>query len=79
MHYLSRLRSRAIVAGLVALVGAIAAPAVASAAQSHRSGFVYVNDNTAGSNTVAGFSRQADGRLTPLTRSPFEAGGAGNQ
>ena len=77
MHYLSRLRSRAIVAGLVALVGAIAAPAVASAAQSHQSGFVYVNDNTAGANTVAGFSRQADGRLTALTRSPFDAGGAG--
>src|SRR5437764_2290798 len=77
MHHLSRVRSRTIVAGLVALVGAIAAPAVASAAQPHQSGFVYVNDNTAGTNTVAGFARRADGRLTPLADSPFKAGGAG--
>jgi 6-phosphogluconolactonase (cycloisomerase 2 family) len=77
MHFLSRLWSRPIAAGLVALAGAIAAPAVASAAQSHQSGFVYVNDNTAGANTVAGFARQADGRLTPLAGSPFKTGGAG--
>jgi 6-phosphogluconolactonase len=77
MHFLPSLWSRRIVAGLVALVGAVAAPAVASAGQSHQSGFVYVNDNTAGTNTVAGFARQADGRLTPLPGSPFKAGGAG--
>jgi 6-phosphogluconolactonase (cycloisomerase 2 family) len=77
MLFLSRLWSRPIAAGLVALAGAIAAPAVASAAQSHQSGFVYVNDNTAGANTVAGFARQADGRLTPLAGSPFKTGGAG--
>jgi len=76
MHFLPR-RWRPIAAGLVALVGAVAAPAVASAAPSHQSGFVYVNDNTAGTNTVAGFARQADGRLTPLAGSPFNAGGAG--
>jgi 6-phosphogluconolactonase len=40
-------------------------------------GYVYVNDNTAGTNTIAGFSRHADGSLTPLPRSPFPAGGAG--
>jgi 6-phosphogluconolactonase len=77
MHFLPRLWSRPIAAGLVALAGALAAPAIASAAQSHHSGFVYVNDNTAGANTVAGFARQADGRLTPLAGSPFQAGGAG--
>ena len=77
MHFLPRLWWRPIVAGLVALVGAVAAPAVASAAQSHQAGFVYVNDNAAGTNTVAGFARQADGRLTPLAGSPFNAGGAG--
>jgi 6-phosphogluconolactonase len=77
MLFLSRLWSRPIAAGLVALAGAIAAPAVASAAQSHQSGFVYVNDNTAGANTVAGFARQADGRLSPLAGSPFKTGGAG--
>jgi len=40
-------------------------------------GYVYVNDNTAGTNTVAGFLRHADGTLTPLAHSPFAAGGAG--
>jgi 6-phosphogluconolactonase len=77
MHYLPRQWSRPIVAGIVALVGAAAAPAVAAAAQSHQSGYVYVNDNTASKNAVAGFARQADGRLTPLAGSPFNAGGAG--
>jgi 6-phosphogluconolactonase (cycloisomerase 2 family) len=64
-------------AGLLTLVGAAATPAVAAAHESH-SGYVYVNDNTAGRNTVAGFARQADGRLTPLPGSPFRAGGAGS-
>ena len=40
-------------------------------------GYVYVNDNTAGANTIAGFARQANGTLTPLPGSPFAAGGAG--
>ena len=40
-------------------------------------GYVYVNDNTAGTNTIAGFARHADGSLTPLPGSPFSAGGAG--
>src|SRR5205807_9893877 len=35
------------------------------------------NDNTAGTNTVAGFNRQADGTLTPIPGSPFAVGGAG--
>jgi 6-phosphogluconolactonase (cycloisomerase 2 family) len=39
---------------------------------------VYVNDNTAGANTIAGFDRHADGSLSPLPGSPFPAGGAGN-
>ncbi len=43
----------------------------------HACGYVYVNDNTAGTNTVAGFARHADGSLTPLPGSPFSAGGAG--
>jgi 6-phosphogluconolactonase len=38
---------------------------------------VYVDDNTAGTNTVAGFDRHADGSLTPEAGSPFSAGGAG--
>lgn len=40
-------------------------------------GHVYVNDNTAGVNTIAGFDRHADGTLTPIAGSPFAAGGAG--
>jgi 6-phosphogluconolactonase (cycloisomerase 2 family) len=40
-------------------------------------GHVYVNDNTAGVNTVAGFDRRADGSLTPIPGSPFDVGGAG--
>ena len=40
-------------------------------------GHVYVNDNTAGTNTIGAFNQHADGSLTPQARSPFLAGGAG--
>ena len=40
-------------------------------------GHVYVNDNTAPVNTVAGFDRLADGTLTPMPGSPFAVGGTG--
>lgn len=40
-------------------------------------GHAYVNDNTAVSNTVAGFDRHPDGSLTPISGSPFPVGGAG--
>jgi 6-phosphogluconolactonase (cycloisomerase 2 family) len=40
-------------------------------------GHVYLDDNTAGANTIAAFSRHANGTLTPLPGSPFAAGGAG--
>jgi 6-phosphogluconolactonase len=40
-------------------------------------GYTYINDNTAGANTIAGFDRHADGSLTPIPGSPFSAGGAG--
>jgi 6-phosphogluconolactonase len=40
-------------------------------------GQVYINDNTAGTNTVAGFDRHADGTLTAIPGSPFAVGGAG--
>jgi 6-phosphogluconolactonase len=59
---------------------ALAGPAVGSASAYGRSGVVghvYVDDNTAGTNTVAGFDRHADGSLTPEAGSPFSAGGAG--
>jgi 6-phosphogluconolactonase (cycloisomerase 2 family) len=60
----------------VALVG----PAVGSASAdspARAAGHVYVNDNTAGTNTIAAFDRHANGSLTPVDGSPFPAGGAG--
>jgi 6-phosphogluconolactonase len=75
MHLLRRL---AAAIGLLALaaVGAALAPATASAAPGVV-GHLYVNDNTAGTNTIAAFDRHADGTLTPVEGSPFAAGGAG--
>ena len=71
----------------LATVGGLAAVSVfgllgaASAAQASTTspvvGYTYVNDNTPGGNTIAGFDRHADGSLTPIPGSPFAAGGAG--
>jgi 6-phosphogluconolactonase len=72
---LARGLRRGIVTGLGACLLAAAGSAGASAAGTL--GNVYVNDNTAGTNTIAGFARHADGTLTPLAGSPFIAGGAG--
>jgi 6-phosphogluconolactonase (cycloisomerase 2 family) len=47
------------------------------AAGSPTVGHVYVNNNPAGQNTVAGCDRHADGSLTPIAGSPFAAGGVG--
>lgn len=64
---------------LVAAGAALAVPAAASASArwSPVIGHVYLNDNTAGANTIAAFNRHLDGRLTPEPGSPFTAGGAG--
>jgi hypothetical protein len=73
-----RLFTRLAVAGFVvvlAVAGATAARADASGPTVV--GQLYVNDNTAGINTVSGFDRHADGTLTPLPGSPFAVGGAG--
>ena len=59
------------------LVGGALAPVAAAHGGSDVVGHVYINDNTAGTNTVAGFARHVDGSLTPLVGSPFAAGGAG--
>jgi streptogramin lyase len=68
----------AVTVGLLAVsvTGATAAGATA-ARGSDVVGHLYVNDNTAGANTIAGFDRHADGTLTPMPGSPFAAGGAG--
>jgi 6-phosphogluconolactonase (cycloisomerase 2 family) len=60
----------------LALAGSVTA-AHGVSAQSNVVGHVYVNDNTAGTNTIAAFERHADGTLAPLAGSPFSAGGAG--
>jgi 6-phosphogluconolactonase len=76
-----RILSR-VLAGL-ALTATLIVPAAASAHAHHhrgfwpRSGDVYVNDNTAASNTIAAFHRARDGRLIPLPGSPVATGGVG--
>jgi 6-phosphogluconolactonase len=73
----------ALILGMAA-AAAVAVPAAASAATGASAagtspvvGHVYVNDNTAGTNTIGAFDRHADGTLTPEAGSPFVAGGAG--
>jgi 6-phosphogluconolactonase len=75
---------RLVILPAIALAGAItfsgAAVAAAHPVRAHAAavvGYAYVDDNTATSNTVAGFDRHADGTLTPIPGSPFPAGGAG--
>ena len=82
-HKLSRARRLAACAAILGGFGiaATAASGVASASPATTSpvvGYVYVNDNTTGVNTIAGFARHADASLTPLTGSPFIAGGTGS-
>ena len=74
MHRFSRL------IGLAAASAAIVTSLTAGAALATGSptiGHVYVNNNTTGRNTVAAFDRRADGSLTAIAGSPFDAGGAG--
>ena len=77
-HVLTRGASGALILGLAA-AAAVAVPAAASASAGNSPvvGHVYVNDNTAGTNTIGAFDRHADGTLTPEPGSPFPAGGAG--
>jgi 6-phosphogluconolactonase len=64
--------------GLAALtVAAVLWTPTAASATSAVVGHVYVNDNTAGTNSIGGFDEHADGSLTALPGSPFAAGGAG--
>jgi 6-phosphogluconolactonase len=69
---------------LALLVGVLAGPAIASAhtntaarGPGHANGYAYLDNNTAGVNTISGFSRAPNGALTTLPGSPFAAGGAG--
>jgi 6-phosphogluconolactonase len=82
-HVLKRGGLGALILGLAA-AAAVAVPAAASASTGASAagyspvvGHVYVNDNTAGTNTIGAFDRHSDGSLTPEAGSPFVAGGAG--
>jgi 6-phosphogluconolactonase len=70
------LRRLALSTGLLALLVGSAA-GVSAAPQLGVVGHVYVNNNAAVHNSVAGFERHGDGSLTPLPGSPFPTGGAG--
>ncbi len=75
MQVLPRL---AAIAGLLALAaGGTVSSAQHILADRNAPAYVYVNDNTAAGNTVAGYSENADGSLTVLPGSPFAVGGAG--
>jgi 6-phosphogluconolactonase len=64
--------------GMIAMITAgLAGTAHVAAAASGVVGHVYVNDNTAGTNTIGAFDEHADGTLTAMPGSPFAAGGAG--
>jgi len=77
--------SRLLIPLALALAGAAVSSSSALAADyhghhrgpiGHRASFIvghaYVDDNTAGSNTVAGFDRHADGSLTATTSTPMD-------
>ena len=79
----ARLGLGAATLGGIGLIGAFGAGAAAADGPGFGSGtspvigHVYLDDNTAGTNTISGFDRHLDGSLTPLAASPFVAGGAG--
>ena len=77
MRVPKRLRPAVVAAAAAAAAVAVPAAASASTGSSPVMGHVYVNDNTAGTNTIGAFDRHADGTLTPGAGSPFTAGGAG--
>jgi 6-phosphogluconolactonase len=83
MHRLLRTAARlsVLAAGLTLAGTGVAAAHAGPRSDHHRPspvvGHVYVNDNTAPANTIAGFDRHADGTLTPIPGSPFATGGAG--
>src|SRR5271168_2614651 len=63
----------------LAATGAFALPgsAVAATGSPAASGYVYLDGNTAGANTIAAYTRARGGSLTPTLGSPFAAGGEG--
>jgi 6-phosphogluconolactonase len=78
VRLLSRMSLSFALLGL-ALVGPAVGSASADSGQGSYQGpdHVYLDGNTAGANTIAGYVRNADGSLTALPGSPFHAGGSG--
>ncbi len=73
-----RLGGLLVLAAVAAVVGSGGAAAASAAPHGSRVvGHVYVNDNSAPVNSVAGFDRHADGSLTAIPGSPFAVGGSG--
>lgn len=73
-----RLGGLLVLAAAVAVIGVGGAAASPATPQASRVvGHVYVNDNSAPVNSVAGFDRHADGSLTAIPASPFAVGGSG--
>jgi 6-phosphogluconolactonase len=70
------LRRMALSASVLALLAGSATSVFASSPDPVI-GHVYVNNNSATHNSVAGFDRHANGTLTPIPGSPFSTGGAG--
>jgi 6-phosphogluconolactonase (cycloisomerase 2 family) len=77
MHRLKRLARFAGLAAAIATIATSLTAGGALAAGLPAVGHVYVNGNTAGRNTIAGFDRHSDGSLSPISGSPFDTGGAG--
>jgi 6-phosphogluconolactonase len=75
MQVRTRIATTITLLALASLTAAIAAGG--ASASSDVVGHLYVNGNTAGTNTIVAFDRHADGSLTPMPGSPFAAGGAG--
>lgn len=84
MRVLTRLSATACIlaTGVAALLagptGTASARTIHSTEDWPFAGYIYTDDNTATTNTIAGFARRFDGSLTPLPGSPFPAGGAGS-
>jgi 6-phosphogluconolactonase len=77
---MGRFRFVALLVLALAAAVVITGAAAASRAEAQTStviGHVYINDNTAPINTVAGFDRHVDGSLTAMPGSPFVVGGSG--
>lgn len=70
-------RAAVVLGSLALLVGGSIPAAYGESERADVVGHVYVNDNTAGTNTIGAFDRHKNGSLTPMAGSPFSAGGAG--